>query len=176
MQAGPAFPELQAGIPLLPWTRVALPGKLISSNPVLLEPMAREKTTMEMPRPTPGHAKLQNLPGHWEGEERMHLSHGVRKLSPFLMLDHAGPARLEPSDRPRGVGEHPHRGFEADSIAYQGSVDHLDSGENSGTIYPGDVQWMTAASGVGMSTYQYFGWQTGDRMLTEACGPITDND
>jgi hypothetical protein len=64
------------------------------------------------------------------------------------MLDYAGPARFGPSDRPRGVEEHPHRGFETVTIAYQGSVDHRDSGGNSGTINPGDVQWMTAASGV----------------------------
>jgi redox-sensitive bicupin YhaK (pirin superfamily) len=64
------------------------------------------------------------------------------------MLDYAGPARFEPSNKPRGVEQHPHRGFETVTIAYQGSVDHRDSGGNSGTINPGDVQWMTAASGV----------------------------
>jgi redox-sensitive bicupin YhaK (pirin superfamily) len=64
------------------------------------------------------------------------------------MLDYAGPARFEPSNRPRGVEQHPHRGFETVTISYQGSVDHRDSGGNSGTINPGDVQWMTAASGV----------------------------
>jgi redox-sensitive bicupin YhaK (pirin superfamily) len=64
------------------------------------------------------------------------------------MLDYAGPARFEPSNRPRGVEEHPHRGFETVTISYQGSVDHRDSAGNSGTIDPGDVQWMTAASGV----------------------------
>lgn len=70
------------------------------------------------------------------------------ELSPFLMLDYAGPAHFEPSAQPRGVGEHPHRGFETVTIAYQGSVDHRDSAGNAGTILPGDVQWMTAASGV----------------------------
>jgi redox-sensitive bicupin YhaK (pirin superfamily) len=64
------------------------------------------------------------------------------------MLDYAGPVRFEPSNRPRGVEQHPHRGFETVTISYQGSVDHRDSGGNSGTINPGDVQWMTAASGV----------------------------
>jgi redox-sensitive bicupin YhaK (pirin superfamily) len=73
---------------------------------------------------------------------------GAGDLSPFLMLDYAGPARFEPSKKPRGVGQHPHRGFETVTIAYQGSVDHRDSGGNAGTIHPGDVQWMTAASGV----------------------------
>jgi hypothetical protein len=73
---------------------------------------------------------------------------GSSEISPFLMLDYAGPARFEPSNRPRGVEEHPHRGFETVTIAYQGTVDHRDSGGNAGTIDPGDVQWMTAASGV----------------------------
>jgi quercetin 2,3-dioxygenase len=69
-------------------------------------------------------------------------------VSPFLVLDYAGPAHFAPSKRPRGVEQHPHRGFETVTIAYQGSVDHRDSTGNSGTVHPGDVQWMTAASGV----------------------------
>src|SRR5436853_877425 len=73
---------------------------------------------------------------------------GVPELRPFLMLDYAGPAHFKPATRPRGVEEHPHRGFETVTISYQGSVDHRDSGGNAGTINPGDVQWMTAASGV----------------------------
>ena len=89
---------------------------------------------------------------HWVGDgfpvRTVFPSHGVTELSPFLMLDYAGPARFEPSNLPRGVEEHPHRGFETVTISYQGSVDHRDSGGNSGTINPGDVQWMTAASGV----------------------------
>jgi quercetin 2,3-dioxygenase len=89
---------------------------------------------------------------HWIGDgfpvRTLFPSHGVTELSPFLLLDYAGPARFEPSNRPRGVEEHPHRGFETVTISYQGSVDHRDSGGNSGTVNPGDVQWMTAASGV----------------------------
>ena len=90
---------------------------------------------------------------HWVGDgfpvRNLFPSNGVQDaVNPFLMLDYAGPKRFEPSDEPRGVGEHPHRGFETVTIAYQGSVDHRDSGGNSGTIKPGDVQWMTAASGV----------------------------
>lgn len=89
---------------------------------------------------------------HWVGDgfpvRTVFPSPGVRELSPFLMLNYAGPARFEPSNRPRGVEEHPHRGLETVTISYQGSVDHRDSGGNSGTINPGDVQWMTAASGV----------------------------
>lgn len=69
-------------------------------------------------------------------------------VSPFLMLDYAGPAEFPPADQPRGVGEHPHRGFETVTIVYQGELEHRDSAGNRGTIGPGDVQWMTAASGV----------------------------
>ncbi len=90
---------------------------------------------------------------HWVGDgfpvRNLFPSNGIQEeVSPFLMLDYAGPADFGPSTRPRGVDEHPHRGFETVTIAYQGSVDHRDSAGNSGTIHPGDVQWMTAASGV----------------------------
>ncbi|WP_455245181.1 pirin family protein [Petrachloros mirabilis] len=71
-----------------------------------------------------------------------------RVVDPFLMLDYAGPQYFEPTDHPRGVGEHPHRGFETVTIVYEGVVAHRDSAGNSGVIGPGDVQWMTAASGV----------------------------
>ena len=70
------------------------------------------------------------------------------RISPFLLLDYAGPAEFPPSDRPRGVDEHPHRGFETVTIVYQGELEHRDSAGNHGRIGPGDVQWMTAASGV----------------------------
>jgi hypothetical protein len=70
------------------------------------------------------------------------------QTSPFLLLDYAGPASFAPAAEPRGVGEHPHRGFETVTIVYQGEVAHRDSSGNSGVIGPGDVQWMTAASGV----------------------------
>jgi redox-sensitive bicupin YhaK (pirin superfamily) len=90
---------------------------------------------------------------HWVGDgfpvRNLFPSNGVaNQINPFLLLDYAGPASFEPSKRPRGVDEHPHRGFETVTIAYQGSVDHRDSAGNSGTIRPGDVQWMTAASGI----------------------------
>jgi len=71
-----------------------------------------------------------------------------RHVDPFLMLDYAGPQYFEPTDHPRGVGEHPHRGFETVTIVYDGLVAHRDSAGNSGVIGPGDVQWMTAASGI----------------------------
>ncbi|MFT0548801.1 pirin family protein [Allopusillimonas ginsengisoli] len=74
-------------------------------------------------------------------------SHGA-PMSPFLLLDHAGPANFEPANRPRGVGQHPHRGFETVTIVYEGEVAHRDSTGAGGLIGPGDVQWMTAASGI----------------------------
>ena len=71
-----------------------------------------------------------------------------REVSPFLMLDYAGPQYFTPTDHPRGVGEHPHRGFETVTIVYEGVVAHRDSAGTAGVIGPGDVQWMTAASGI----------------------------
>jgi quercetin 2,3-dioxygenase len=71
-----------------------------------------------------------------------------REVSPFLMLDYAGPQYFEPTDHPRGVGEHPHRGFETVTIVYEGILAHRDSAGNAGVIGSGDVQWMTAASGI----------------------------
>ncbi|PRP95369.1 Quercetin 2,3-dioxygenase [Enhygromyxa salina] len=69
-------------------------------------------------------------------------------LSPFILLDYGPPRRFEPAPKPRGVGPHPHRGFETVTFAYQGEVDHRDSHGGGGTIRAGDVQWMTAGSGV----------------------------
>ena len=69
-------------------------------------------------------------------------------LSPFLLLDYAGPTEFTPTNERRGVGEHPHRGFETVTIVYEGEVEHRDSSGGGGKIGPGDVQWMTAASGI----------------------------
>jgi hypothetical protein len=69
-------------------------------------------------------------------------------LSPFLLMDYAGPADFPPTTRKLGVGPHPHRGFETVTIVYAGGVSHRDSSGGGGTIGPGDVQWMTAASGL----------------------------
>jgi redox-sensitive bicupin YhaK (pirin superfamily) len=69
-------------------------------------------------------------------------------VSPFLLLDYAGPRNFDPSDQPRGVGQHPHRGFETVTIVYDGEVAHRDSTGQGGVIGPGDVQWMTAAGGI----------------------------
>ena len=90
---------------------------------------------------------------HWVGDGFpvrslfSYNSHGEH-LSPFLLLDYAGPSQFAPANRPRGVGEHPHRGFETVTIVYQGEVAHRDSTGAGGRIGPGDVQWMTAASGI----------------------------
>ena len=91
--------------------------------------------------------------GHWVGDGFpvrslfSHHSHGA-DVSPFLLFDYAGPAEFKSSDKPRGVEQHPHRGFETVTIVYQGELVHRDSAGNGGAIGPGDVQWMTAASGV----------------------------
>ncbi|HEX4869704.1 MAG TPA: pirin family protein [Moraxellaceae bacterium] len=69
-------------------------------------------------------------------------------LSPFLLLDHIGPGRLLPSAQPRGVHEHPHRGFETVTLVFAGELEHRDSSGHGGLVGPGDVQWMTAARGV----------------------------
>ncbi len=69
-------------------------------------------------------------------------------ISPFLLLDYAGPMEFAPSNKPRGVEKHPHRGFETVTVVYQGEVAHKDNAGNSGVIGPGDVQWMTAAGGI----------------------------
>ena len=90
---------------------------------------------------------------HWVGDgfpvRNLFPSNGIEaEVNPFLMLDYAGPSLFKPSGKTPGVGQHPHRGFETVTIAYQGAVAHRDSAGNAGVIYPGDVQWMTAASGV----------------------------
>jgi quercetin 2,3-dioxygenase len=70
------------------------------------------------------------------------------KMSPFFLMDYGSKTVFPPSDKPKGVGPHPHRGFETVTIAYHGKVSHHDSAGNSGTIGEGDVQWMTAGSGI----------------------------
>lgn len=72
----------------------------------------------------------------------------MQRMSPFIMMDYNAPHYFSPSDIPRGVGVHPHRGFETVTIAYKGKVEHHDSSGGGGVIEEGDVQWMTAASGV----------------------------
>src|SRR5688572_26948075 len=72
----------------------------------------------------------------------------AKQLSPFLLLDYAGPATFAPGSEQRGVGQHPHRGFETVTIVYKGEVAHRDSTGQGGVIGPGDVQWMTAGAGI----------------------------
>ena len=73
---------------------------------------------------------------------------GKTRMSPFFMLDYGSKIEFSPKEEPRGVGVHPHAGFETVTIAYQGKVAHHDSAGNSGIIGEGDVQWMTAGSGL----------------------------
>ena len=91
--------------------------------------------------------------GHWVGDGfpvRSLFSYDRlgRHVSPFLLFDYAGPQLFDPTQQRRGVGAHPHRGFETVSIVYGGGVAHRDSAGNGGVIGPGDVQWMTAGSGL----------------------------
>ena len=90
--------------------------------------------------------------GHWVGDGfPVHTVLDYQRhpeLSPFLLLDHAGPADFPPAEKPRGVGWHPHRGFETVTVVLEGEVDHQDTAGNGGRIGRGDVQWMTAGSGL----------------------------
>ncbi len=95
----------------------------------------------------------QAPPAHWVGDGfpvRSLFSYDnlARHISPFLLLDYAGPQHFSPTSARRGVGEHPHRGFETVTIVYQGELEHRDSSGAGGLIGPGDVQWMTAAGGI----------------------------
>ncbi|NNE37837.1 MAG: pirin family protein [Gammaproteobacteria bacterium] len=96
---------------------------------------------------------LRNQDSHWVGDGfpvRTLFFYEVQgqDLSPFLLLDYAGPREFPPTDKRLGVGTHPHRGFETVTIVYSGEVEHRDSSGGGGKIGPGDVQWMTAASGL----------------------------
>jgi len=77
-----------------------------------------------------------------------------RELSPFLLLDYVAPFEFPPGHEKRGVGAHPHKGFETVTVAYQGEVEHRDSSGGGGTIGPGDVQWMTAGNGIVHEEFQ----------------------
>ncbi len=97
-------------------------------------------------------ARHTNEQRHWVGDgfpvRSLVSYHKMSSISPFLLLDYAGPHVFEPAETPRGVGTHPHRGFETVTIVYDGEVEHRDSAGNGGVIGPGDVQWMTAAGGI----------------------------
>ena len=85
-------------------------------------------------------------------------SMNIQRMSPFFLLDYGAKIEFPPSDTPRGVGVHPHRGFETVTIAYKGRVAHHDSAGNAGVIGEGDVQWMTAASGILHKEYHDAEW------------------
>lgn len=117
-----------------------------------------------MPSERPIHQVVHGEEFHWVGD-------GFRvtnlfpstadlgaRISPFLLLDYHAPYQYGPTDRPRGVGVHPHRGFETVTLAFEGSVAHHDSTGAGGVIHPGDVQWMTAASGILHKEYHETDW------------------
>ncbi|CAN5669327.1 pirin family protein [soil metagenome] len=90
---------------------------------------------------------------HWVGDgfptrTVFHYGDLAKEVSPFLLMDYAGPVEFPPTTQSLGVGEHPHRGFETVTIVYSGEVEHRDSAGGGGKIGPGDIQWMTAASGL----------------------------
>nr|WP_301289537.1 pirin family protein [Natronocella acetinitrilica] len=104
--------------------------------------------------------------GHWVGNgfpvrSLFSYQDNAESLSPFLLLDYAGPAEFKPTRFRRGVGPHPHRGFETVTIVYQGEVAHHDTAGNGGLIGPGDVQWMTAGAGIIHEEYH------GDRLAKD---------
>ncbi|AZB08559.1 pirin family protein [Chryseobacterium sp. G0162] len=82
----------------------------------------------------------------------------MKRMDPFIMLDYNSKFHFNGSERPRGVGVHPHRGFETVTIAYSGKVEHHDSAGGGGIIGEGDVQWMTAAKGVLHKEYHETEW------------------
>jgi redox-sensitive bicupin YhaK (pirin superfamily) len=92
-----------------------------------------------------------NILPHWVGDGfpvRTMFSYNEPGVDPFLLLDYAEPYKFPPGQGRPGVGEHPHKGFETVTIVFQGELEHRDSSGSHGKIGPGDVQWMTAASGV----------------------------
>jgi quercetin 2,3-dioxygenase len=108
---------------------------------------------------------IYQAPGlHWVGDGFRVAGYfsaipdAVRKLDPFLLLDYHPTYDYAPAARPRGVGVHPHRGFETVTLAFQGRVAHHDSTGAGGVIGPGDVQWMTAASGILHKVFHEAGW------------------
>ena len=114
--------------------------------------LERVQTPASIPQLKPVE-QLQKPPhGHWVGDgfpvRTIFAYDNAERVSPFLLMDYAGPSDFPASDTRRGVGEHPHRGFETVTILYSGEVEHRDSGGGGGKIGPGDVQWMTAGAGV----------------------------
>ena len=97
---------------------------------------------------------FKGMPEHWVGDG-FHVSNYFpsatdfeKRMSPFFLLDYQKPEAYTPTSRRRGVGTHPHRGFETVTVAYQGTIAHHDSAGNGGIIRPGEAQWMTAGGGI----------------------------
>jgi quercetin 2,3-dioxygenase len=108
---------------------------------------------MSHPKPKKLRCIQRSVDRHWVGDgfpvrTLFAYSNLGPVIDPFLLLDYAGPVEFPPTDEQLGVGEHPHRGFETVTIVYAGEVEHRDSSGGGGRIGPGDVQWMTAASGL----------------------------
>lgn len=120
---------------------------------------------------------IMQPPGiHWVGDGfRVHnfIPGGfhleMERMNPFILLDYGAKHHFPPSDKPKGVGVHPHRGFETVTIAYKGKVAHHDSSGGGGVIGEGDVQWMTAASGILHKEYHEENWskQGGDFQMVQ---------
>lgn len=104
--------------------------------------MATQRTILNMSSATPN-----SVGDGFVGLNAFHPQ-GSQPFNPFLLLDHHGPMQVQPSEKPKGVDKHPHRGFETVTIVYSGALEHRDSAGNHGKLYSGDVQWMTAASGI----------------------------
>ncbi len=120
-------------------------------------PLTHSKLPTQLPAPNIPVKTLQRIlrdaDRHWVGDGfpvRSLFAYPAMSaaISPFLLLDYAGPAQFPPTEKRLGVGVHPHRGFETVTIVYDGEVEHRDSSGGGGIIGPGDVQWMTAASGL----------------------------
>ena len=125
---------------------------------LLLPPLAMSDAAYDAAHPQHNMRKaikqiLPAAPKHWVGDGfHVHPVFGNKaftaELSPFLMFDYAAPKYFGPSGKRRGVGQHPHRGFETVTLAFQGEIEHADSTGQSDTIHAGDVQWMTAGRGI----------------------------
>ena len=130
-----------------------------------------DQTTTPMTEPRTVDGVYRGNGFHWVGNG-FHVTQlfpaandlGAR-ISPFLLMDYHAPHHYPPTDQPRGVGVHPHRGFETVTLAFDGSLAHHDSSGGGGIIRPGDVQWMTAARGILHKEYHEPGWaRTGGNM------------
>jgi quercetin 2,3-dioxygenase len=118
--------------------------------------MNKQRSIEHIMPPPPAHMVGDGFRVHnfFPGNGSMH----IQRMSPFFLLDYGSKIEFPPTDKPRGVGVHPHRGFETVTIAYRGKVAHHDSAGNSGVIGEGDVQWMTAASGILHKEYHEAEW------------------